>query len=87
MPDEARKSLQLPNFDQIKSFPELTAACEEAFNILAKAYRTLVNDGTITVAGSQNKWRWAVDSNGDLIAQEETSPGVWATSGWKFKKQ
>ena len=87
MADMARKSLQLPIFDQIKSFPELREACEEAFDIIAKAYRNLVNDGTVIVAGSNNKWRFAVDSSGDLIIQEETSPGVWDLSGWKLEKQ
>lgn len=87
MPDKARKSLQLPNFDQIKTFSELKDACEEAFDILGKAYRTLVNDGTIAIAGTQNKWRLAVDSSGDLIIEEETGSGVWTASGWKLKKQ
>lgn len=87
MPDNARISLQLPNFDEVKSFPELRDACEQAFDTLAKAYRTLVNDGTVAIAGTQNKWRLAVDSTGDLIIEEETSPGVWTVSGWKLKKQ
>ncbi|KKL50961.1 hypothetical protein LCGC14_2300270 [marine sediment metagenome] len=87
MPDNARKSLQLPNFDEIKSFPELRLACGEAFDILAKAYRTLVNDGTVAIAGSNKKWRLAVDSTGDLIIEEETSAGVWTPSGWKLKRQ